>query len=669
MPRWTLRLAFSLAGLAALAVASCHEPSYPAEGGFACDPAMGDSACPSGLTCHQDIKQCFPDDKLPPRRFKLTVTVTGMGTLAVTGGTMCSAPGCTPDFDAGAMVTLTATAALDNTLKSWGGACTGTTGNACMVTMDVAKDASVTFAPLFNVQVTKVGAGTGTVAFAPEGISCGTDCFRYAEGDTVMLTATPTAPASFAGWGDGCSGRGVCTITATATRAVRANFNSGYVPTPVKTLGSVNDDLVSSVAADSAGNIYVAGSFRQLVDFGGGNSKTPNGGSDFFVARYDRTGTLSWVKSFGGTGDDDALDLAVSGTLVWVVGTFKSPNIMLQVTHTNTTSGTADGFAMTLNTSDGVPQTSERFGGPQDDTIASIAIADDGFAFILGSYKGTPTYGTQPQPNSNVGSVDGFLMRISNTLVRSWFFRFGNALNETGVAVDNAGNDAVIVGSFEGNNVDFGCGGLNSAEALDTYVARITTNVTTTSAQCVWSRRTGSGNTGKINTPASVAVNASGVVYVASTYDDVIDGTTGLSRGGTDISIEKFNAAGSPETPLQIGGAESETAVDIAVDLQSNLMLVGNSQGTIDFMAPTGFTARSVDAFAVRLSETLVPQAAHLFGGNGDERARAVTFVPSGATAAAYLVGSFTTMGDFGGAAPVTSAGGTDGFLLEIAGQ
>jgi hypothetical protein len=80
-------------------------------------------------------------------RFTLTVSKSGSGSGTVTssvGGINCGAT-CAADFDAGASVTLTATAASGSTFTGWSGACTGSA--SCTVTMDAAKSVTATFAP------------------------------------------------------------------------------------------------------------------------------------------------------------------------------------------------------------------------------------------------------------------------------------------------------------------------------------------------------------------------------------------------------------------------------------------------------------------------------------------------------------------------------------------
>ena len=78
-----------------------------------------------------------------------------------------------------------------------------------------------------NVSVNTTGSGTGgTIASAPAGINCGSNCTAaYTHGTSVTLTATANSGYRFTGWSGECSDTSpTCTITMTAAKNVTANF-------------------------------------------------------------------------------------------------------------------------------------------------------------------------------------------------------------------------------------------------------------------------------------------------------------------------------------------------------------------------------------------------------------------------------------------------------------
>lgn len=164
----------------------------------------------------------------------LTVTLagTGTGTVSSSPSGIACLPTCTASYDTGTSVTLTAVPGSGSTFAGWSGACSGT-AVSCIVAMNGDRTVTAQFAaaPATSVlTVVKMGGGSGTVTSNPGGINCGNTCSAsFSNGSSVMLTATATGGASFAGWGGACSGTGACTVTMNGNQTVTATFNAPIV--------------------------------------------------------------------------------------------------------------------------------------------------------------------------------------------------------------------------------------------------------------------------------------------------------------------------------------------------------------------------------------------------------------------------------------------------------
>ncbi len=80
----------------------------------------------------------------------------------------------------------------------------------------------------FALTVTRSGTGSGTVSSSVGDINCGSTCSaNYAADASVILTATPAEGSVFAGWSNGCTGTGTCTVNAnsSSTQSRNAIFN------------------------------------------------------------------------------------------------------------------------------------------------------------------------------------------------------------------------------------------------------------------------------------------------------------------------------------------------------------------------------------------------------------------------------------------------------------
>jgi len=194
--------------------------------GGACSAATGPT-CTVSMTAARDVSVTFRIT-----RHRLEVDATG----GAGGGSVVSDPtgiscgsDCDQLYDYGTSVRLEARPLDTSVVGAWGGACAGTTGTSCTVSMTAARSVTVRFhrAP-HDLDVTVVG--NGRVDSTPGGIACGTDCSEtYLYGDTVTLTATAGSRITeFAGWsGGGCAGTSrTCTVTMNGARAVTATFRT-----------------------------------------------------------------------------------------------------------------------------------------------------------------------------------------------------------------------------------------------------------------------------------------------------------------------------------------------------------------------------------------------------------------------------------------------------------
>lgn len=79
--------------------------------------------------------------------------------------------------------------------------------------------------PSTQLEVTKSGAGSGTVTSDPGGIDCGDQCLMTMDAEGVVeLTAKPADGDAFRGWSGDCSGTGMCTIDSSFDAEVDARF-------------------------------------------------------------------------------------------------------------------------------------------------------------------------------------------------------------------------------------------------------------------------------------------------------------------------------------------------------------------------------------------------------------------------------------------------------------
>jgi len=95
----------------------------------------------------------------------------------------------------------------------------------------------------------------------------------------------------------------------------------------VNSYGGALNDAGYNLSSDNYGDIYFSGNFRTIVNFG--NNQNPNflqsnGNEDIFLAKLDQQGNVSWVKSFGGVGNDYIYCLNNNNQSIFLSGAYNS---------------------------------------------------------------------------------------------------------------------------------------------------------------------------------------------------------------------------------------------------------------------------------------------------------------------------------------------------------
>ncbi|MGK4567347.1 hypothetical protein [Flavobacterium sp. 3HN19-14] len=99
-----------------------------------------------------------------------------------------------------------------------------------------------------------------------------------------------------------------------------------------KSDGGTGDEYCNGIAVDINGNIIIAGGYKSpTLTIGSitlNNGANSNDDSDILIAKYDNAGNSIWAKSWNGTAEDMANDVAVdaSGNIIFT-GYFHSPSI------------------------------------------------------------------------------------------------------------------------------------------------------------------------------------------------------------------------------------------------------------------------------------------------------------------------------------------------------
>jgi hypothetical protein len=267
-------------------------------------------------------------------------------------------------------------------------------------------------------------------------------------------------------------------------------------------LGDLDDDRARSIGLDFAGNAYILGS-----GYGGVGSQY-SGGLDFWVCKFDPSGTLLWESSCGGPGFDTGIDIAVDSA---------------------------------------------------------------GNSFATGMYEGEADFDPSPsfQNLQSAGSYDGYILKLDPNGNRVWAKSIGGSGFEEGRTIALDPNGAVYTVGIFGSTTDFDPGiadyFLTPSLSSERYILKLDA-----AGDFVYAGKYGGpGYTDKEALAVSSVGEVYTVGAFQGTKDfDPTFGTYNLSSNGNDeVFIQKLGICIPPSAPVSTTGPNNLTicAGDAAV--------------------------------------------------------------------------------------------------------
>lgn len=454
---------------------------------------------------------------------------------------------------------------------------------------------------------------------------------------------------------------------------------SGYTVDLLRSGGSSSVfDRGNAVAVDADGNMYVAGNFSETAEFGS-LSATSAGDQDGFIVKYNAQGEEQWVRRIGGTGLDNINGIAISGTDLYITGSFNGvANFNTPSSFVNnviTSAGSSDIFLAKFNLS-GTFLWTRRAGGIGSDVSYSVA-ASGADVYITGSFRETANFNTPSAFGSNeitsIGNIDIFIAKYNSSGDRQFQRRAGSTGNDIGRGVIVALNGVYITGEFTGDAHFNSFGGpgitsLTSAGGSDIFVAKYDF-----SGNILWTRRAG----GTLNDIGYGIANIGDNVFITGHFFDVANfntpSTSGsnelISAGITDGFFARFNGNGDYAGARRFGGSDNDYGSAIC-RIGTVLYVVGVFNGTANFNQPSAFGSNELvtdgnsDIFLARFTNMGGFVWANRAGSSSPD-------VPSGVAALnteVYVTGRYTTTANFNtpsssSSNTLVSSGGSDIFL------
>jgi hypothetical protein len=267
-----------------------------------------------------------------------------------------------------------------------------------------------------------------------------------------------------------------------------------------------------------------------------------------------------------------------------------------------------------------------QFGSNAGDWAKSVALDASGNVIVAGYTGGSLAGG-------NAGLTDAFVRKYDPNGSVLWTRQFGSIDIDwaSGVAVDASGN-VLVVGATYGS-----LAGGNAGEE-DAFVRKYDPN-----GNELWTRQFGSS---AWDWAHAVAVDASANVLVAGqTFGSIAS----ANAGSADAFVRKYDADGNELWSRQFGNTASEWARGVAVDASGNVLVAGETSGSL-----AGGNAGGIDAFVRKYDPNGTVLWTRQFGSSGHESSRGVAVDASG---------NVLVAGETSGSLAGGSAGGIDAFV------
>jgi hypothetical protein len=348
----------------------------------------------------------------------------------------------------------------------------------------------------------------------------------------------------------------------------------------VKSFGSSTPyvEQGKSIAIDKSDNIYVTGTFRDVVDFDRGpgvqNLSAGTGvRGNIFILKYTENGDYIWAKNIGNTattsaqyGNAIAVDKLgnsyITGQFIGTVDFDPSPTAVKNLIP----NGGQDIFVLKLDSS-GNYQWANSMGGLGIDEGLAITSDYFGNVYITGKFGGSSDF--DPGPDTTMvtsnGNYDLFIQKLTTTGSLEWVKQIGASGPDIGTSiyVEKNGSTIYTAGHFW-YNVDFdtdtsvfNIASLGSSDGFIHKLGQIATCIPTSSSVIINSCLTYTSPSGKLFT-------TSGVYYDTMTNSQGCD------------SILSINLT----IPNSINTTDSQIACDSFTWINGTIYTVSDSSAT-----------------------------------------------------------------------------------------
>jgi len=372
----------------------------------------------------------------------------------------------------------------------------------------------------------------------------------------------------------------------------RLDRNGSYAWT--KALGTPQwDDDLGALAVGPSGDVLIAGSVYDDIDFGGGVMTIQ--GTQIVAARYDANGQHLWSTSWGGPYAESIHDAAIdaSGNML-LVG-----NAYGQVDFGGGPIGSSNNFDLFVVklAANGAHLWSKSYGTPATETTISVGVDPTGAVSLCGRLEGPTDFGGGPL---SPGADALFAAKLDGAGNHLWSRTFGGTSALCFDVVGGPAGEVVVAGrSNEGAAYVVDGQSWSNAGGFDVFVTKLDGAAGAHAWSAVWG---GPDIDGLTFDHSQLAVDGGGNVVVGGvTYGGIDFGDGPLAVvGQADGFVVRLSSSGQQLWSHVLGASDYDHVYGVATTLANEVLAVGRFEGSWSFGGQA--TATDIDGFLLRLS-------------------------------------------------------------------
>ncbi|MBC7696676.1 MAG: T9SS type A sorting domain-containing protein [Burkholderiales bacterium] len=410
--------------------------------------------------------------------------------------------------------------------------------------------------------------------------------------------------------------------------------------------GSWAYDYGYGIGNDPAGNLYVAGKYEMNAIFN--NVTLPcQGNHDIFLAKYNTSGSLTWIKTAGGMSGDYAHALAIDNSFVYIAGEIEGSGNPVKFIGSNITlypKGDNDIFVAKYDFNGNILW-AKSAGDYNGEKALGVTTDQNGNVFICGYFKNKTVIGNTTLYGN--GGSEIFIAKLDPNGNWLWAKKAGGIGRDEAKAIkcDAAGN--VYVCGMHANGAKFDNQTLYTSDGyVNGFFSKYSTN-----GSLIWAKSLG----GSYDDVAwSITSDIYGKMFISGQFNSSINfGSTNLyTSGSADIFVAAYDINGNAVWAKKAGGYGNDIARGIGTD-GKNIFITGQYGGTATFGSVSKTAADNSDIFISCLNNngqflwtSTAGGSADAFEDLGYESGNVICAEPNGNV---YASGAMLNGGVFGG--------------------